>query len=70
MPRTKIDEILFQPGTTLTFNLVVDVQSAAWCDVNVSPIRVIVVPFIDKESQVLPIEPDNPTDPLPGDELP
>ena len=70
MPRTKIDEILFQPGTTLTFNLVVDVQVAGWCDVNVSPIRVIVVPFIDKESQVLPIEPDNPTDPLPGDELP
>lgn len=68
-PRTKIDEILFLPGSTLTFNLICDVQMAAWCDVNVSPIRVVLQPFIDKESQVLPGEPDNPTDPI-DDELP
>lgn len=68
-PRTKIDEILFQPGTTLKFNLVVDVQLASWCEINVSPIRVIIAPFIDKDSQILPDEPDNPID-IPPDVLP
>jgi hypothetical protein len=61
---------LFTPGTSVTFNLQCDVMVAAWCEVNVGPIRVIVQPFIDRDSQVLPEEPDNPTDPLPGDELP
>lgn len=69
-PRTKIDEILFTPGTSITFNLEVDVLVAAWCEINVGPIRVILQPFIDRESQVLPEEPDNPTDPLPDDDLP
>ena len=69
MPRTKIDEILFEPGSEVTFRLVVDVQVAAWCEINVSPIRVIVVPFLDRESQVLPPE-DQPDIPDPDDILP
>ena len=66
-PRTKIDEILFQPGATLQFSLTVDITEAAWSKIAGGNIRVICYPFIDRESQILPIEPDIPVNPIDPD---
>ena len=66
-PRTKIDELLFAPGTTVQFNLKVSVDEAAWVTVRGGNIRLIVCPFVDRANQNLPNEP-GPI--LPPDELP
>ena len=66
-PRTKIDELLFAPGTTLQFNLAVSVDEAAWCEVKAGNVRLILCPFVDRANQNLPDEPDAD---LPPDELP
>ena len=66
-PRTKIDELLFQPDSTITFNLTVSIDEAAWVTVRGGNIRLIVCPFIDRANQNLPDEPgpNNPDDILP-----
>ena len=66
-PRTKIDELLFQPGSTLQFNLQVSVDEAAWVTVRGGNIRLILCPFIDRANQNLP---DEPGPDIPPDELP
>ena len=66
-PRTKIDELIFQPGATIQFNLKVTVDEAAWVTVRGGNIRLIVCPFVDRANQNLPNEPgpDLPPDQLP-----
>jgi hypothetical protein len=65
-PRTKIDELLFQPDSQIVFNLTVSIDEAAWVTVRGGNIRLIVCPFIDRANQNLPDEnPDNPDDILP-----
>ena len=66
-PRTKIDELLFQPSSEIKFNLTVSIDEAAWVEVRGGNIRLIICPFIDRANQNLPDEPgpDNPDDILP-----
>ena len=65
-PRTKIDELLFQPSSTIVFNLNVSIDEAAWVSVRGGNIRLIVCPFVDRTNQNLPDEiPNNPDDILP-----
>lgn len=67
-PRTKHDELLFNPGSTITFNYKVDIFAAAWCTVNTGAMRIIIQPFVDRENQVLPDEETGEI--IPPDELP
>ena len=65
-PKTKIDAIRFQPGTSINFNIFVNILRAQWCTGDIGPGRLILVPFLTKDGQVLGEEDVN----LPPDELP
>ena len=65
-PTTKINTILFQPGTQVSFNLTTNIYRSQWCKAEIGMGRLILFPYITQEGQVLPGEDID----IPPDELP
>ena len=64
-PTTKINTILFQPGTQIDFTLTVNVFRSQWAKCDIGRGRLILYPYITRGGQVLPDDGIIPPDQLP-----